>query len=139
MKYALDNITLEQLVEKIEDQGLDKEIFANLFGFGSGYKMFIKMDELGEIYLTVDSPNTSYRYEDYNPEIMTLNCWNLRDALRDADGYYECDENGKWGVAELTDYLDLLGYWHDRYSEHIDLEDLLRHRFESAKLDLMYG
>jgi hypothetical protein len=33
MKYALDNITLEQLVEKIKRARLDKEIFANLFGF----------------------------------------------------------------------------------------------------------
>jgi hypothetical protein len=60
------------------------------------------MDEQGEVYISLDSQNTSYEYEDYNPEIMTLSCgWSLQDALiEDLD--YVCDEDsGEWGIKAM--------------------------------------
>jgi len=136
MKYAIDNITTDQLIEKIKEQGLQKDIYSNLFGMQSGYLIFVKMDEQGEVYLCTESQNTGWNYTDYNPDLFTLKCgWDIQEALCEDDDYIaeldeDGDETGKWSI---KGYDDSFEYWYE-YSEW-NLDDLVRDSIEMAYID----
>jgi hypothetical protein len=138
MKQAILEINAETFIERIQEQGLVKGIYETLFGFNSGYSIFIRMDESGKIYTLVESQNTWFRPDgDWDGSLIKVACgWSLQDELCNDEDYWVNEETGEWGVEGYEDPFD---YWYEWAGDEYLILDDLEQRFKQTAIEEIQG
>ena len=134
MKYAIDLIEAPQdLIQAAANTDILRQIAKSLFKFPASLGCWLKMDEDGDFYLSVDMYVSGWDYLEWNPELLSLRCgWDLEAHLQDDEDYYEDQDTGQWGIEGWKDPFEYLWFTGELVD---DLEKVLIEAFYKAKLN----